>query len=441
MSSAIAVAPVLVHQAIREHRSGRMDAASALYTRALEFDPTDPDALHLLGALHIQRGDAVAAVPYAAKAVLVEPAAHLAYNNLGLILKGAGQPGAAARCYRQATLIEPDFADGHSNLGVVVKADGQMALAVKHFRRAIEIDPSLGEAWNNLGNALQELGETEGAVEAYLTAADCLPDNDTVHYNVGLLLIGVGCRDDALIHLRRALELDPDREDAAHLVAALEGKTTVTAPRSYVRQLFDFYAARFDAHLVGDLRYQAHRGVVDLVNVIAGSDRRFALGYDLGCGTGLAGALVRERTGVLIGIDLSERMLLQADSKRIYDTLICADIDATLDTYDAAPDLVLASDVFIYIGELDGTIERIARRMAPGGLFSFSVELAAEGVPWFLRASGRYAHGDRYVSQCLSENGLRLLATRPIIVRHERGEPLDGAVYVAVKPTDDGTPV
>ena len=95
-------------------------------------------------------------------------------------------------------------------------------------------------------------------------------------------------------------------------------------------------------------------------------------------------------------------MLLQADGKRIYDSLICADIDAALDEYEATPDLVLASDVFAYLGSLDATIGRIAGRMAAGGMLAFSIEIAADGVRWFLRSSGRYAHGERYVSECLA---------------------------------------
>src|SRR3546814_12864179 len=85
MSAAMAVAPVLVHQGIREHRSGRLEAAAALYGRALRADPFDADALHLLGLLNLQSGDPVAAVPFAAKAVLVEPAMAHAYNNIGQI--------------------------------------------------------------------------------------------------------------------------------------------------------------------------------------------------------------------------------------------------------------------------------------------------------------------------------------------------------------------
>lgn len=441
MSSVNVAAPLLVRQAVREHRGGRLDSAADLYERALSSDPADPDALHLLGALHLQRGDAMAAVPYAAKAVLVEPALAHAYNNLGLILKGAGQAVAAARCYLQATLVSPKFAEAHSNLGVVLKAEGQAALAVRHYRRALDLDPSLGEAWNNLGNVLQELGELEDAVEAYLSAADRMPDCDTVAYNVGLLLMRMGHHEDALVHLRRAVELAPERDGARHLIAAIEGETTPTAPRAYVRSLFDAYANRFESHLVGELQYRAHQATVDILDTVGGPARRFALAYDLGCGTGLVGELVRARTKRLVGIDLSPEMLKWAERKGLYDTLICGDIDDVLDQETAAPDLVLATDVFIYVGELDGTIARLARRMAPGGMFAFSIETAADGLEWFLRPSGRYAHGEAYVAETLERHGFRLLASRPIMVRQEAGEPLDGAVYLAVKPAGDGAPV
>jgi predicted TPR repeat methyltransferase len=78
--------------------------------------------------------------------------------------------------------------------------------------------------------------------------------------------------------------------------------------------------------------------------------------------------------------------------------------------------------------------------MAAGGLFVFTVETAAPGQKWCLRSSGRYAHGDGYIVETLTRHGLRLLAKRSFAVRQEAGQPLDGAVYLAVKPTPDGAP-
>jgi len=431
-ATAATPAPVLVIQAIREHQLGHLDAAEALYLRALEADASEPDALTLLGTLHLQRGDLAAAVPFAAKAVLVDPRAATAFNNLGLILKQAGQTGAAASCYQKAILIDDGFADAHSNLGVVLKAEGHILRAIECYKRALDHDPTLGEAYNNLGNAYQEIGELSEAVEAYLQASERMPDSDTIHYNVGMLLDRQGQPDEALVHLRRALEINPKREDASHLVAALEGRTTRTAPADYVRKLFDDYAPRFEAHLVGDLKYRTHIELVGLLEQHRG-ERRFARAADLGCGTGLVGGSVRALVDTLIGVDLSEKMLRRAEIKGTYDTLYASDIDTYLGDEVEPLDLVLASDVFVYIGALDTTMRLIAERMRTRGLLAFSVEAEVPAASWVLRSSGRYGHGDAYISTLLEENGFRTVDKLHTTLRQDRGKPIAGIIYLAEK--------
>src|SRR3546814_7227319 len=100
----------------------------------------------------------------------------------------------------------------------------------------------------------------------------------------------------------------------------------------------------------------------------------------------------------LVGIDISEKMLQHADRKAVYDTLLCADVVTALDQHPDIPDLVVASDVLIYFGDLDPIFERVARHLQPGGLCAFTTEVAAPGLRWFLRSSGRYAHGQPYRS-------------------------------------------
>ncbi|MDF1791877.1 MAG: tetratricopeptide repeat protein [Thalassobaculaceae bacterium] len=425
-------APVLVVQAIREHQLGHFDAAADLYTRALRIDPGEADALNLMGTLMLQRGDLAAAVPFSAKAVLVDPRSASALNNLGLILKQAGQTSAAASCYQKAILINHRFADAYSNLGVILKAEGHLLRAIDHYRRALDIDPTLGETYNNLANAYQEIGELQEAVEAYLQASDRMPDSDTVHFNVGLLLNRQGQPVDALIHLHRALEINPTREDARHLIAALEGRTTRAAPAEYVRKLFDAYAPSFEAHLVGDLQCRIHLDMIGLVNQHRGA-RRFARALDLGCGTGLAGATARGFVDHLIGVDLSEKMLRHAEVKGVYDALHTNDIESYLEQSDEAVDLVLASDVFIYIGTLDATIRAIAEHMNPKALLSFSVEEEVPAASWILRPSGRFGHGDAYISSLMEENGLLVVDKLRTALRNERGQPISGIIYLAEK--------
>ena len=64
-------------EAVGLHQSGRLEDAEKLYHDILEREPDNPDALHLLGVLNLQRGDLedaktliVRALDYAAASIL-----------------------------------------------------------------------------------------------------------------------------------------------------------------------------------------------------------------------------------------------------------------------------------------------------------------------------------------------------------------------------------
>ena len=71
-----------------------------------------------------------------------------------------------------------------------------------------------------------------------------------------------GDREAALAGWRRVQALDPEGSLGASLhVSRLCGEAPATMPDAYVRALFDDYAPRFDAHLIGKLRYRGPRPV------------------------------------------------------------------------------------------------------------------------------------------------------------------------------------
>src|SRR5690606_27509500 len=138
----------------------------------------------------------------------------------------------------------------------------------------------------------------------------------------------------------------------------------------------------------------------------AGRPMRFAAALDLGCGTGLAGAAFRDCADRMCGVDLSPRMIERARAKGIYDRLEVGDLLQGLAAEEAL-DLVLAADVFVYVPDLAPVAAAVARRLAPGGLFAFTVE-THDGDGVLLGASLRYAHGGPHVREALAGAGLAI---------------------------------
>jgi predicted TPR repeat methyltransferase len=150
---------------------------------------------------------------------------------------------------------------------------------------------------------------------------------------------------------------------------------------------------------------------------------------DLGCGTGLCGPLLKPLARTLTGVDLSPNMLEMARKRGIYDQLVCSDLTTFLEPQTACFDLVVATDVFIYVGALEAVFEATRAAVRPGSLFAFSFE-SSENEDLVLRPTRRYAHSVAYIERLAGDHGFEILSLEPSVIREEGGQDQNG--YLAV---------
>jgi predicted TPR repeat methyltransferase len=283
-------------------------------------------------------------------------------------------------------------------------AQGDLAGAADILAQTVELAPRFATAWFALGAVRDQLGDRDGAIAAFEQARDADPED---YHGARLQLARLGA-----------------------------GETTPVMTETYVRRLFDQYAARYDTALTDRLHYRGPALLHDSVETVmraAGRPMHFGSMLDLGCGTGLGGAAFRPNVDWLVGVDLSPAMIAQASIKGLYDRLATAELADFL--ADEAGDkgnyhLVLAADVFVYVNSLAPIIAGIARVLAPEGLFAFTVEThAGDGVK--LLPTLRYAHSEDYVRGVLGAAGLKPAHLAKAAVRSEKGVPVDSLVVVA----------
>lgn len=291
------------------------------------------------------------------------------------------------------------IADRRYEFALAYAESGDLAAAAELLEQAIELAPLWTFAWLSLAETQEARGETEAAVAAY----------------------------------RQTRKLDPHDALAIGLRLARLGvsETPLAAPEAYISSLFDHYAETFEDHLVDALAYC---GPAQLEAAVAIQDKQsFAHVIDLGCGTGLCGAVFRAKAGVLTGVDLSPLMVARARSKAIYNNLHVASVAQFLhEAPFASADLLLAADVFIYIGDLDPILRDAARVLSPGGLFAFTLQkqLSADGADFSIGADLRYAHHPNYVTTCAARHGYELLRMTDEAARRERGVDVPGLVVL-----------
>lgn len=284
---------------------------------------------------------------------------------------------------------------------------------------------------------LAENGELQAAADLLADSLAHAPSWPPIHFHLGDMYRRLGRAEEAEIALRRYLALDPADHMGAGVKLSLMGLAAPDTAMSaaYVQSLFDQYAPYFESALVGKLAYKIPEFLADAIFSAAEPGARFSRALDLGCGTGLAVAALAGHIGAADGVDIAPAMVEEARRKKLYARLETAEITDFLSrTQDSAYDLVLAADVFVYVGPLEDIFGEVARVLSPGGLFAFSVQSADETrAPWMLGEDHRYAHTLAYLNACTAAAGLLPVSAAPCTLRQNAGLPVSGHLLVLRK--------
>ena len=371
------------------------------------------------GLSHLQAGRAPEAEAALRDSLALLPGRPSTLLNLAVALLRQARPAEALPLLEQAL--------GHR--GVALQALQRPGEARDAFERLVQAAPQRPEAWFHLGQVCHQQGDGAGALAAYERCLALRDDHGPAWSQRGQALKDLGRIDEAAASFERALALGDAPELNAYYLAGLRGAAApARPPRWYVQQLFDDYAPAFDRHLVDSLGYCAPEVLQRLVTGVAGAG--FASVLDLGCGTGLCGPLLRPLASRLVGLDLSAAMLEAARGRGVYDALHQADLVEHLMATDERHDLVVAADVFIYVGDLAPVFDGIARVLRPGGLFAFSVEPAAPEAAFVLQPSLRYAHGEQPLHALAARHGLAVAAHERGTLRADEVHPVQGGYWV-----------
>jgi predicted TPR repeat methyltransferase len=145
---------------------------------------------------------------------------------------------------------------------------------------------------------------------------------------------------------------------------------------------------------------------------------------DLGCGTGLAGAVFRPMAARLDGVDLSPAMIEKARAKKIYDRLEVGDIETALGAPGPVYDLIIAADTLVYLGDLACVFHGARACLKPHGYFLFTVE--AGNADFELGPKRRWRHSEAYLRRAAAETGLQVMGLVAASPRREAQQKVDG---------------
>ena len=230
---------------------------------------------------------------------------------------------------------------------------------------------------------------------------------------------------------KRLLQLNPQHTAAKHMLNALCGITPDNAPLEYIESVFDGYAENFEESLLNELKYQTPTALWQLFTEFF-PDLPDCKCLDLGCGTGLAGESFKSACSTLTGIDISDKILAVARRKNLYQQLVKDDILSFLGKTEEQFDLLLAADVFTYMGDLQPLFTACYQKSTTDAIFCFSVE-KSESASFKLKETGRFGHSCGYIEKTCKEIGWKLCASRQSKLRQDKGQWIHGSLFIFQK--------
>ncbi|WP_456473232.1 tetratricopeptide repeat protein [Desulfolithobacter sp.] len=379
-----------------------------------------------------QAGDCASAADLYEQLLGMIPQAAPVYYNLGLARYELELYREAAEAFHRAVELNREDVDSWYNLGLALKQCHEFSRAEEAYLKALALHPKDAEVLYNLACCYKDSDQISLAMDVYEHLIELKPDHVSGLNNLAYLKHLHGHFEEARKLYGLLLKLQPDHPSARHMFGALSGDNPGSAPREYVRDLFDQYSDNFEQHLVLDLGYDLPLKMRAVFDRFDGRRSHYELGLDLGCGTGLAGMAFQGVCSRLDGIDLSEKMIVMARKKRIYQHLHVGDIVEYLRSVDVCYDLFLAADVLIYMGALDEFFQVLAGRARPGGLFLFSTEYLEKGE-WKLQPSGRYAYHPEYIRKVGEQTGWTVACREDVPTRKERHQWIRGNVFGLIR--------
>ena len=191
------VSKARVRAAEKKAESGDTEGAIESLKEALQLDPQNARAHHVMAMIHFNAGrldEARDAITQASTYDNDDPELHA---NCAAIMNVCDRPMEAEAAARHAIELAPEMAAGYCNLGVALEAQGKYPSAREQLAKAIELRPGYLEALISLGNLEYRLGDYVASAEVFADAVRAWPANPMARTNLAIVLRHLGELDTA----------------------------------------------------------------------------------------------------------------------------------------------------------------------------------------------------------------------------------------------------
>ena len=198
--------------ALAKHGAGNNDAAATIYRAILAEQPQHPDALHLLGVIAQQKGNAALALKLIEAALAYNANHAAAWANRALVLQALGRLNDALQSAKMAIDSDPALATARDCAATLSRKLKNYDEALRYHQQALTLQPEDVTFKANYAATLLTTGAIQAAYQQLHYMSKARLDNlhiADVPAVLGSILQAAGYPDRAIPYFRRAAELAP----------------------------------------------------------------------------------------------------------------------------------------------------------------------------------------------------------------------------------------
>ena len=201
-----------------------LDQAAATAQKAIQLNSGDGEAVMLFAQIAVQRGQTASAVGAWEQWLKAHPNDASADAILGTLEESRGDVGKAEAYYRKALQINPQQPIAANNLAFRMLVNGEnLDVALSLAQTARRLMPTSPSTADTLAWAYYYKGTYGFARDLLEEAIKADPNNATTQYHLGMVYSKLRDKNNAEIHLKKAVSLAPDSPTAKDAKAALQG--------------------------------------------------------------------------------------------------------------------------------------------------------------------------------------------------------------------------
>jgi Flp pilus assembly protein TadD len=201
-----------------------LDQAAATAQKAMQMNPGDAEAVMLFAQLQANRGQVANAIGAWEQWLNAHPNDAGALAILGTLEESRGDIAKAEAYYRKSLQIQPQQPIAANNLAYRMLQNGEnVDVALTLAQTARQSTPNSPSTADTLAWAYYYKGTYAFARDLLEEAVKADPNNAAMQYHLGMVYGKLKDKNNAALHLKKAVSLAPDSPAAKDAKTALQG--------------------------------------------------------------------------------------------------------------------------------------------------------------------------------------------------------------------------